>query len=72
MHDRLFFVAPDAVNLRALYDPETNTWTLRASSSTSTPSGDVVVDEGETYNYLTAEEACDVAEAVLRGRLGVL
>ena len=72
MQERLFFIAPDVIHLAAVYDPHTGYWSVRGTSTTVGPDGEPRTDEGERYEDLTAEEACDVAEMVLRGRLGLL
>lgn len=66
----LFFVAPEAINLRLTWDGETSTYTLSLSVCRRTPLGDVVLDESDRYQFLTAEEAFDVADAALSTLLG--
>lgn len=68
---RMFFVAPDAIHLRLHYEPLTNTWTLHAAVVSHTAEGEVHSDPATPYRYMTNQEALDVAEATLRGALGL-
>lgn len=67
---RLFHVAPDAIHLRLQYEPLTNTWTLHHALVRRTSEGEVWSDPAEPYRYLCAEEARDVAQAVIETSLG--
>lgn len=69
---RLFYVAPDAIHLRLSFEPETNTWRVHASTSSRTREGTIELEQGETYEWLAADEALDVACAALSGALGFL
>lgn len=72
MPERLFHVAPDAVFVRALYDPESNTWVVSGSTVRRRPDGEHETEVGDCYRYLTADEALTAICAVAQGPLGLL